>query len=144
MFEENISRPSKHFSILRKACPVCGSTAQAEAQLPISAGINPTEVDLDRPHRLDAQMSMGQLLALVELIPYKQFHCASCGHDFKLASQIAKGLVLEMVGSMQPVAPPAKKGAPKTKPKAPKKTLPLEPAHSSADEGWEPESVEPG
>lgn len=146
MFEENIPSSAKRFSILRKTCPICGRAAQAEAQLPISAGLSPPEIDLDRPSLLGEKLGMGQLLALVEVIPYKQFHCAGCGHDFKLASQIAKGLVLDMVSSMQPVAPPPKKGAAKAKPKAPHKppTPAAQPRSSPSDGDWETEAIDPG
>ncbi|MBI5938706.1 MAG: hypothetical protein HY850_12780 [Betaproteobacteria bacterium] len=145
MRNENAMPSAKHVSILRKVCPMCGAGAQAEARLPISAGVRPPEIDLDRPDHVGAQLSVGQLLSLVEVIPYKQFRCQKCGHEFKLASQMGKALLVDMLGSMQPIAPAPKKPAAKAKPAAkkapakPAKTAPAKPA----DDGWEPLSIDP-
>lgn len=138
---------SKRYVILRKACPACTGQARAEARLPISAGLRPAEIDLDQLSKLGEQLSLGQLLALVEVIPYKLFQCPKCGHSFKLASQTAKDLVMAMLGSMQPVAhiPPK---VPRTKaaepPKASEKSPSPAPAPAgSGDDEWEPEDLDP-
>ena len=141
---ETTAASTKFFSVLLKTCPACGGRAQAEAGLPISAGVRPAEIDLERLGALAEQLSLGQLLALVEVIPYKQFHCASCGHEFKLASQTAKGLLLEMVNSMQPVAPAPKKNAARDRPKAAAKAPPAVVRPRADDDGWEPQAIDPG
>ncbi len=145
MPEESTSPSAKHRAILRKVCPTCGAEASAEARLPISAGVRPAEIDIDQPAMVGEQLGVGQMLALIEVIPYKLFRCRNCGHEFKLASQVAKSLLVGLLGSMQPVAPAPKKAPAKTKPAAkkppsrPAKTTPNKPT----DDGWEPLSIDP-
>ena len=98
-------RLRNRYALLIKGCPSCGGTASAEAKLPLSADSRPVELDLDNLADLAARLSLGQLLALVELVPYKQFECKACGHSFRLANQTAKDMVLAMLRAMQPVAP---------------------------------------
>lgn len=143
MHEEIPPQSAKHRSILRKSCPACGAEATAEARLPISAGLRPAEIDLDQPAMIGEQLGTGQMLALIEVIPYKQFRCRNCGHEFKLASQVAKSLLVGLLGSMQPIAPAPKKPAAK----AVAKKAPAKPARSApskpVDDGWEPLSIDP-
>lgn len=145
MPNENTTPTIKHTCILRKACPACGAEARAEARLPISAGMRPAEIDIDQPAMVGEQLGVGQMLALIEVIPYKLFRCRNCRHEFKLASQVAKSLLIGLLGSMQPVAPAPKQNASKTKPATkkasskPAKTGPGQPS----DDGWEPLSIDP-
>ncbi len=145
MRDENPALSAKHVSVLRRVCPACGGPATAEARLPISAGVRPPEIDINQPDKVGAQLSVGQLLALVEVIPYKQFRCQKCAYEFKLASQVAKSLLIGLLGSMQPVAPAPKKTPAKPKPaakKTPGKTSKANPS-KPADDGWEPLSIDP-
>lgn len=89
---------------LRRHCPICGGEGRAEAKLPGLGGTRPPVFDLDDLERLAARHSLGILLALVELLPYKQFTCARCGHSFRLANDAAKELVIDMIAAMQPVS----------------------------------------
>lgn len=96
---------------LRKHCPKCGGAARAEAKLPGSPGPRPTEFDLDDLSALADKHSLGLLLAVVELLPYKQFSCGSCGQEFRLANDTAKEMVIGMLAAMRPVSEPAAKTA---------------------------------
>ena len=143
MPDENANSTSaKHKCILRKACPACGAEALAEARLPISAGVRPAELDIDQPGVIGEQLGVGQMLALIEVIPYKLFRCRNCKHEFKLASQVAKSLLIGLLGSMQPVAHTVKKSSAK----ADKKTSPKPargPRKPSLADGWEPLAIDP-
>ncbi len=151
---DKATRPRQRCALLRKSCPACGGTAAAEAKLPLSAGSRPAELDLDDPAGLAARLGLGELLALVELVPYKRFECRACGHGFRLANQTAKDMALAMLGALQPVArgpvvharsavprPPSTEALrrhrepPRT---ASRPKPPPEPAE------WEPESLDPG
>lgn len=150
------ARMRNRYALLIKGCPACGGTASAEAKLPLSAGSRTVELDLDNLADLAARLSLGQLLAVVELVPYKQFDCKACGHSFRLANQTAKDMALAMLGALQPVARApvvhARGAAPKTPstetlrkhlepPKAASRPSPA--AQRAADE-WEPESLDLG
>ena len=91
-------------SYLYKYCPACGSRARAEAKLPLAHAQRPEEFDLDDLGGLVEKQTIGFLLALVELLPYKIFTCRKCGHEFQLQNRAAKELVHSMLASMQPVA----------------------------------------
>lgn len=146
MPNENATPTAKHKCILHKACPACGAEATAEARLPISAGIRPAEIDLDQPGMVGEQLGVGQMLALIEVIPYKLFRCRNCKHEFKLASQVAKSLLIGLLGSMQPVAPAPNKPAGKPKhsqKKAPPKPVKTTSTGKPSDDGWEPLSIDP-
>ncbi|TCJ17202.1 hypothetical protein EZJ19_04420 [Parasulfuritortus cantonensis] len=96
-----------HSILLSKTCPYCGARAKAEARLPVPAHAPAPEFNLDNLAGLVRNQSLSQLLALVELLPYKTFTCAKCGAEFRLESHSVKDLVGNMLGSMQP-APPRK------------------------------------
>lgn len=143
MLDENASASSaKHKCILRKACPACGAESVAEARLPISAGVRPVELNIDQPGVIGEQLGVGQMLALIEVIPYKLFRCRNCKHEFKLASQVAKSLLIGLLGSMQPVAHTVKKPSTKTDKKAPAKPG-RSPRRPSLSDGWEPLAIDP-
>jgi len=91
-------------SYLYKYCPACGGRARAEAKLPLAHAQRPEEFDLDDLGTLVEKQTIGFLLALVELLPYKIFTCRKCGHEFQLQNRAAKELVHGMLSSMQPVA----------------------------------------
>jgi hypothetical protein len=100
--------------LLSRRCPVCGGRSNAEGKLPLSQGIRTLELNLDEPVVLVETLSMHLLLALVELLPYKQFACQRCGHEFRMASQTSRELLYGLLTSMQPVTappPPAPPGA---------------------------------
>jgi hypothetical protein len=106
----------------------------AEGKMPLSQGMRAMELNLDEPARLVETLSLHLLLALVELIPYKQFACTRCGHEFRMASQTSREMLYALLTSMQPVvAPPppstlpvnaAPPSAPKRATRAPPKTMP--------------------
>lgn len=93
---------------LTKTCPVCGGRGAAEAKLAMSAHRKAPEFDLDDMAGLVEAHSLSLLLALVELLPYKQFACGRCDAEFKLESNATKPLVQAMLVSMQPVVPSGK------------------------------------
>lgn len=136
---------------LRKVCPRCGDGARAEGKLPGFPGPRPSVYDLDDLPRLAARHSLGTLLALVELLPYKQFHCFRCGHSFRLENAAAKEMALGMLAALRPVSEdhprPARRTRPHTTarpampPKTPPPPAPL-PAHASTADDWEPEGLD--
>jgi len=89
---------------LRRHCPKCGSPARAEGKLPGFPGPRPPVFDLDDLGRLAARHSLGMLLALVELLPYKQFECPRCGYNFRLTNETAKDMVVAMLAALRPIA----------------------------------------
>jgi hypothetical protein len=91
-------------SYLYKYCPACGGRARAEAKLPLAHAQRPEEYNLDDLGTLVERQTIGFLLALVELLPYKVFTCRKCGHEFQLQNRAAKDLVYSMLAAMQPVA----------------------------------------
>lgn len=91
-------------SYLYKYCPACGGRARAEAKLPLAHAQRPEEFNLDDLGNLVEKQTIGFLLALVELLPYKIFICRKCGHEFQLQNRAAKELVHGMLSAMQPVA----------------------------------------
>lgn len=115
-----------HEVLLIRRCPVCGGRGEAIGKIPLSQGIRTVELNLDQPARLVEELSLHLLLALVELLPYKQFECRRCGHEYRLASQGSRALLYEMLVAMRPVDanPPgaqAKTGrSPQARPKQPK------------------------
>ncbi|MCU0842449.1 MAG: hypothetical protein MUC79_12125 [Thiobacillaceae bacterium] len=113
---------------LRKRCPRCAGPGRAEAQLAGFAGTRPPEFDLDDLDRLAARHSLGILLALVELLPYKQFTCAGCGYQFRLANRDAKNLVLGMLSAMQPVPDDGTSALPAARPARPHRAKPARPS----------------
>lgn len=88
---------------LRKVCPRCGERAHAEGKLPGFPGPRPSVYDLDDLPRLAARHSLGTLLALVELLPYKHFACPRCGYSFRLENTAAKEMVVNMLAALRPV-----------------------------------------
>lgn len=131
--------------VLSKTCPYCGARSKAEAKIPVPANLPAAEFNLDDLGALVEKQSLSQLLALVELLPYKTFACVKCGAEFRLESRSARDLVGAMLGSMQP-APPHR--APNVGPnikKAPGKRRPAVPAAPPAGEhgkDWEAESLD--
>lgn len=113
---------------LRKRCPRCAGPGRAEAQLAGFQGIRPPEFDLDDLPGLAARHSLGILLALVELLPYKQFSCAGCGYQFRLANRDAKDLVLGMLAAMRAVPDDGSLGPPATRPGRPHRAKPARPS----------------
>lgn len=91
-------------SYLYKCCPACGGRARAEARLPLAHASRPEEFNLDNLGALVEKQTIGFLLALVELLPYKIFTCRKCGHEFQMQNRAAKDLVHSMLAAMQPVA----------------------------------------
>jgi hypothetical protein len=91
-------------SYLYKCCPACGGRARAEAKMPPAHARRPEEYDLDDLGGLVERQTIGFLLALVELLPYKNFTCRKCGNEFQLQNRAAKDLVHAMLAAMQPVA----------------------------------------
>lgn len=89
---------------LHRHCPRCGGLARAEGKMPGFPGPRPPVFDLDDLGRLAARHSLGMLLALVELLPYKQFECPRCGYTFRLTNATAKDMVLSMLAALEPVA----------------------------------------
>lgn len=134
---------------LRKVCPRCGEAARAEGKLPGFPGPRPVVYDLDDLPRLAARHSVGTLLALVELLPYKAFVCPRCGHSFRLENAAAKEMVLGMLAALRPVSGPRSKPAhrarrrPSARPpeRAPTPAAPL-PAIASTADDWEPEGLD--
>lgn len=129
--------------VLRKRCPHCGAVAEAEAKLPLGDPLTPVVLDLDRLQDLADRLSLGPLLALVEVVPYKQFLCTSCGHAFRLGNHAAKDMALAMLAAMQPLTPPAPKKKTAVKP-PPRMPAPQPPPPASAPHHgeWEPESLD--
>jgi hypothetical protein len=91
-------------SYLYKCCPACGGRARAEAKLPLAHANKPETFNLDDLAHIVETQTIGFLLALVELLPYKIFICQKCGHEFQMQSRAAKELVHSMLVAMQPVA----------------------------------------
>lgn len=129
---------------LGKICPVCGSTAYAEAKLPTPASTPAVKFDLDHPATLVEGQSLSLLLALVELLPYKLFYCARCGAEFKLESPVSRGLVRAMLDSMSPVLPAGRPAATApTRPRpAPSATRATPAQAAPASDEWEVESLD--
>ncbi|MCS6786275.1 MAG: hypothetical protein NZ524_04450 [Thiobacillaceae bacterium] len=89
---------------LHKVCPRCGGRAQAEGKLLGGPGPWPPVYDLDDLPNLAQRLSLSSLLALIELVPYKQFDCLHCGHVFRLENGAAKDMALGMLAALRPVA----------------------------------------
>ncbi len=136
---------------LRKVCPRCGGGALAEGKLPGFPGPRPTVYDLDDLPHLAARHSLDTLLALVELLPYKQFHCPHCGHGFRLENATAKEMALGMLAALRPVsedrtrpgrrARPRPAARPLARPRAQPPAAPP-PAIASTHDDWEPEGLD--
>lgn len=130
--------------ILSKTCPFCGARSKAEAKIPVPANLPAAEINLDDLGALVEKQSLSQLLALVELLPYKTFSCVKCGSEFRLESRSARDLVGAMLGSMQP-APPRKapSAAPHRKPADRPPPAPARPASATPPgNDWEAESLD--
>lgn len=131
---------------LRKVCPRCGDGARAEGKLPGFPGPRPVVYDLDDLPRLAARHSLGTLLALVELLPYKQFHCPRCGHAFRLENAAAKEMAVGMLAALRPVSedhprPARRPRQPaRARPKPPPVPQPAAIAATASD--WEPEGLD--
>jgi hypothetical protein len=129
--------------VLSKTCPFCGARSKAEAKMPASANMPAVEFNLDDLGTLVQQQSLSQLLALVELLPYKTFSCRKCGSEFRLESRSAKELVGALLGSLQPVLPPKPVTKPVTKPAFPGRSAPVDPpAPPVHHKDWESESLD--
>lgn len=137
-------RARQRQAVLLKRCPQCGGHAEAEAKLNLGGQIAPCVLDLDRPLELADRLGLSQLLALVEVIPYKQFVCTACGHGFKLANRTGKDMVLSMLASMQPVYPPGteKKTTAAKRPAAASANVAGTAARDTPHDDWEPESLD--
>jgi hypothetical protein len=125
--------------------------------MPASASLAEVELNLDDLDTLVQKQTLGQLLALVELLPYKMFTCDKCGSAFRLESLSAKELVGSMLRSLQPVLPhtptknkppprPLSGGRPlvpppQTPPPAPSPASPP-PPEPPAGKDWESESLD--
>lgn len=83
--------------------------------MPGFPGPRPPVFDLDDPGRLAARHSLGMLLALVELLPYKQFECTRCGYSFRLTNETAKDMVVAMLAALRPVASERLRPTPQTR-----------------------------
>lgn len=129
--------------VLSKTCPYCGARSKAEAQMPVPAQAPKVEYNLDDLGALVQKQSLSELLALVELLPYKTFACTKCGAEFRLESNSAKDLVGAMLTSMQPVKPnsPAARPRPKAAPRPPEPAKP-EPAAPAGQDWGEAESLD--
>lgn len=92
---------------LVKRCPACGGRAYAEAKLPLNSSLQPLDFNLDDIAGLVERQSLGLLLALIELLPYKNFECTACRYEFRLENRTAKTMVRAMLDGLQPVAPDA-------------------------------------
>lgn len=131
--------------LLSKTCPVCGARARAEAQIPVPANIPAMEFNLDNLAVLVEKLGLSQLLALVELLPYKTFVCTKCQSEFRLESSSPKSLVAAMLSAMQPVLPkqPRKAAGRPKSPPAPRPAAPPPPAApAQAGKEWEAESLD--
>lgn len=129
--------------LLSKTCPQCGARSRAEAQMPSPANAPALEFNLDDLAGLVRKQSLSQLLALVELLPYKTFACDKCGAEFRLESHSTKDLVGAMLSSLQPVQPKkAANAAPRPRPlaRAPARTAPAPTPAPGKD--WEAESLD--
>lgn len=91
-------------SLLSKCCPVCGGRSWTECKLPLAHGSRPAEFNLDDMDALVTKHTIGFLLALIELLPYKQFVCQKCHHEFRMENRNAKSLVRGVLSGMQTVA----------------------------------------
>jgi len=136
-------------ALLRKTCPFCGGGSYAQAKLPIPANLPEVEYNLDELATLVEKESIGLLLALVELLPYKNFTCRKCRREFMLESRAAKELALAMLASMKPViqsAEPRRSVARPVKPTIAPPSLPtkplLKPATPEPKYDWEAESLD--
>lgn len=83
--------------------------------MPGFPGPRPPVFDLDDLGRLAQRHSLGMLLALVELLPYKQFECTHCGYGFRLANETAKDMVVDMLAALRPVAGERQRASPRTR-----------------------------
>jgi hypothetical protein len=130
--------------LLSKTCPACGARSKAEAKMPVSANLPGVEFNLDHLGQLVQKLSLSELLALIELLPYKNFVCTKCQAEFRMESRTAKELAGAMLTSMLPVraqAPGnAKPPAATPKPGLPK-TTPAETGKPGGQE-WEVESLD--
>lgn len=93
--------------------------ARAEGKIAGFPGPRPPVFDLDDLGRLAARHSLGMLLALVELLPYKQFECQHCGYSFRLTNATAKDMVVAMLAALQPVASERLRPSPGKRPVVP-------------------------
>jgi len=133
---------------LRKVCPRCGDGARAEGKLPGFPGPRPVVYDLDDLPHLAAWQSLGTLLALVELLPYKQFHCPRCGHAFRLENAAAKEMALGMLAALRPVSEEYSRPVRRTR--QPLRARPMPPSQTSHQPAaiaasaseWEPEGLD--
>lgn len=123
--------------------------------MPGFPGPRPPVFDLDDLERLAQRHSLGMLLALVELLPYKQFECPHCGYGFRLANETAKDMVVAMLAALRPVAGERLHPPPRTRlavtparpaPKrlsAPAATTHVPVGRPTAEAGdWEPEGLD--
>lgn len=129
--------------------------AHAEGKIAGFPGPRPPVFDLDDLGRLAARHSLGMLLALVELLPYKQFECQRCGYSFRLTNVTAKDMVVAMLAALQPVASERLRPSPRKRPVVPparsmpkRLSGPAAGAHvqlgspTAAAADWEPEALD--
>ncbi len=137
------SRPT----LLRKTCPFCGGPSFAEAKLPVATSLAAVEFNLDNLGALVESQSISLLLALVELLPYKNFVCRKCHSEFRMESRAGKEMVHSMLATMKPVIPEARPMRPKPRPRPAAKPpapaiKPPTPETPSQTEEWEAESLD--
>jgi hypothetical protein len=133
-------------TMLRKTCPFCGGPSFAEAKLPVASNLPTVEYNLDDLGALVENQSLSMLLALVELLPYKNFVCRKCHGEFRMESRTGKELVRSMLATMKPVIPETRKTRQKPGPAAAPipapSHKPLEPPTPAPKEEWEAESLD--
>ncbi len=122
--------------------------------MPGFPGPRPSVFDLDDLGRLAAQHSLGMLLALVELLPYKLFECTRCGYRFRLTNETAKDMAVAMLAALQPVAGERLRPPPRTRltipparpvpkpPSVPADAMPLHQGSQAQTGDWEPEGLD--
>jgi hypothetical protein len=136
--------------LLSKTCPYCGARSVAEAKLPVPANAPMVEFNLDDLATLVEKQSLSQLLAVVELLPYKTFACRKCGGEFRMESKSTKALVHKILTAMRPVVTPEGRrkkpspGTPGRRPAAVPVRLPDKaPTMEAADnKDWEAERLD--
>lgn len=131
--------------LLSKTCPFCGARSLAEAKMNVPANVPMAVFNLDNMALLVRRQTVSQLLALIELLPYKTFACEKCGNDFRLESSSTKDLLGAILTSMQPVVPdrqPARKLLSRPRPRASLDPFPDFAPKKPSEKDWETESLD--